>query len=183
MLVAGHLSSWHWPLMPPPWSSALSSSWCSKSFSDEHEGFSMLVDLYSEVQGCSMTRYVPRGAGAPENPTGIWESHRDRSAKAALHCSAPKRAWPNISTHRDTPVFSAWPWRYRQGSKQAPAPHQWEIMAILGKCQLWVTLALGPTEEMIELPKSANLIHLIRWNFILAIKFTFINSEDRYTRM
>lgn len=55
-----------------------------KAFSDEHGGFSMLVDLHSEAQGCNTTRCLPRGVGAPENPTGIWDSHRDRSAKAAL---------------------------------------------------------------------------------------------------
>lgn len=63
-----------------------------KSFSDEHGGFSMLVDLYSEVQGCTMMRCLPGVVGASENPIGIWDSHRDRSARAALHCLALKSA-------------------------------------------------------------------------------------------
>lgn len=63
-----------------------------KSFSDEHGGFSMLVDLYSEVQGCTMMRCLPGVVGASENPIGIWDSHRDRSARAALQCLALKSA-------------------------------------------------------------------------------------------
>lgn len=63
-----------------------------KSFSDEDGGFSTLVDLYSEVQGCTTMRCLPRAVGASENPTGIWDSHRDRSAKAALDCPAPESA-------------------------------------------------------------------------------------------
>lgn len=41
-----------------------------KSLSDEHGGFSMLVDLYSEAQGWTTMRCLPRGMGASENPTG-----------------------------------------------------------------------------------------------------------------
>lgn len=142
-----------------------------KSFSDEHGGFYMLVGLYSEVQGCSTTRPLPRGAGASENPTGIWDSHSDSKSCSTLS------SIQSTTTHGDTPVVSAWPWSYRESSKQAPAPQQRGIMAMQGNA----TCGLHRRDNRI--PKSENLIHLIRQNFVLAIKFTLINPEGRYTCM
>lgn len=50
-----------------------------ESLSDEHGGFSMLVDLYSAAQGWTMRRCLPRGGGC---------IRKERSAKSALHCPA-----------------------------------------------------------------------------------------------
>lgn len=56
-----------------------------KSFSDEHGGFSTLVDLYSEVQGCTTMRCLPRAVGC------IRKSHRDLGQPQGQVCKSCSR--------------------------------------------------------------------------------------------
>lgn len=67
-----------------------------RSFSDDHRGFCMLLDLHSAVQGCTTMRCLPWGVEASGNPTGTWDSHRDKS------CSALPRSQECLSQQQDS---------------------------------------------------------------------------------
>lgn len=66
MTLTSHASTLEFSIIP-------SLVLCFKSFSDDHGGFCVLVDLHSEVQGCTTVRCLHQKSHRD------LDSHRDKS--------------------------------------------------------------------------------------------------------